>query len=118
MRNFLIAITIPVLFLSATPALAQSSGDCPSGRVCLKNPLGNAVDAEDIIGNIIKGVLGVLGSLALFMMVWGGFQWLTSAGSKEKVAKGSRTMMWALIGVVVVLASYILVDAVLNAITG
>jgi hypothetical protein len=118
MKNFILAIILSVLFLNIVPVFAQSGGDCPSGKVCLNNPLGNAVDAEDIIGNIIKGVLGIIGSLALFMMVWGGFQWLTSAGSKDKVEKGTKTMMWALIGVIVVLASYIMVDAVLNAITG
>lgn len=84
--------------------------------VCLDNPLGKPgnplanTNASELIGTIIKGILTVLGSVSLFMMVWGGFQWLTSAGNTEKVEKGTKTMMWAVIGVVVVLASYVLVN--------
>ena len=116
MKKLLFTIFLSVLiFGGVAPTFAA---DCPAGRICLTNPLGNKTEASQIIGTIIKGVLGILGSLALFMMVWGGFQWLTSAGNKDKIDKGTKTMMWSVIGVVVILSSYILVDTVLNAITG
>ena len=51
-----------------------------------------------VYGNIVKYALGLVGSLTLLMLVWGGFQWVTSAGNAEKVNKGSQTMIWAAIG--------------------
>ncbi|MFA6105555.1 MAG: pilin [Patescibacteria group bacterium] len=96
---------------AATCVANPKTGYVPKvGDVCLDNPLGSKVDATVIIGTIIKGALGILGSLALLMLIWGGFQWMTSAGNTEKVEKGTSTMLWAIIGVVLVLSSYILVN--------
>ena len=111
-RYIFVILMSSILFGFSMPAVA-----CPADRVCLDNPLGDKVTAQDIIGTVIKGVLGVLGSLALFMMVWGGFQWLTSAGNKDKVEKGTKTMVWSIIGVIIALSSYILVDEVLKALS-
>ena len=115
---FIFSIGIILLFntsqfvRAATCVANPATGYVPKkGDVCLDNPLkGNVTDAREIIGNIIRVALGLLGSLALLMLVWGGFQWMTSAGNSEKVEKGTTTMIWALIGVVLVLSSYLLVE--------
>lgn len=102
------------------PTRAQST--CPPGRQCLEltNPIegGQNPKVSDILGTIINSALGVLGGLALLMLVWGGFQWLTSAGSPERITKGTQTMLWAVIGVILVLASYMVVSTFTNLLTG
>lgn len=94
--------------------------DSNSSEVKLDNPLSSekSTDPSSLIGLIIKSILGFVGGLALVMMVWGGFQWLTSAGNPEKVKKGSHTMVWAIIGLILVLGSYLLVGTVLNFLAG
>mgnify|MGYP001574851590 CR=1 FL=1 len=114
--TILILLFLPVMTLAAEPP-------CPPDKVCLENPLvdskGNDVtNAKVLIGTIIKGVLGVLGSITLLMLVWGGFQWLTSAGSEEKVKSGTQTMIWALVGVVVIFSAYILINTLTNLLSG
>jgi hypothetical protein len=52
------------------------------------------------------------------MFVWGGFSWLTSGGNAEKIKKGSQTMIWAAIGVMLVLSSYIILTTYLDYLTG
>ena len=75
--------------------------------VSLQNPLkGDVKDVAVLIGMIIKAALSVVGALSLGVFVVGGFTWLTSAGNQEKVSKGSKTMLWATIGLIVVFASY------------
>lgn len=75
--------------------------------VSLQNPLnGNVTDAAVLIGMIIKAALSIVGALSLGVFVIGGFTWLTSAGNQEKVSKGTKTMLWATIGLIVVFASY------------
>jgi len=108
---------VPVM---ATDAVQTVDLDNP---IQLKDSKNKVIADEDItpaviIGMVIKSFLGLLGGLALVMMVWGGFQWLTSAGNDEKVKKGTQTMMWAIIGMVVVLASYLLVSTVLRFLSG
>ncbi len=104
----------------------QSEGCVPgnNGReVCkLTNPIGvgqtGTTEASDIIGTVIRVMLGIIGGLTLLMFVWGGFQWLTSAGSPEKIKSGMQTMVWAVIGVMLVLASYLLLSTFLSFLTG
>ncbi|TSC83673.1 MAG: membrane protein of unknown function [Parcubacteria group bacterium Gr01-1014_13] len=89
-------------------------------EICsLENPLaGNVTEATTIISTAIKAALGIVGALALLMLVWGGFQWLTSAGNPEKVKSGTQTMIWAIIGVVLVFASYLVLSTFTSYLTG
>lgn len=103
----------------AAAAPSALSGTCPKDAVCLENPLNsNVTSMLDVYGTILKTVLGIIGSLTLLMFVWGGFQWVTSAGNAEKVKKGSQTMIWAAIGVFLVLSSYLIMTTFLDYLVG
>lgn len=133
-RLIILIALLPIFIASAPVALAAGTGATPAPQIatekcppphekedCLKlaNPLkGDTTDINDIIGNIIKGALGVMGSLTLLMLVYGGFQWLTSAGNAEKVSAGTQTMIWAVVGVAVVLASYLVLSTFTEYLTG
>ncbi len=114
---------------NGTPPPAESKlVPCPNNRqeLCLplENPLPQTSDTAGtsqvtlLMGIIIKAALGIIGSLALLMLVWGGFQWLISAGNPEKITQGTQTMLWAAIGVVLVLASYIILNTFIEYLTG
>lgn len=79
---------------------------------------GTTSTASGLIGKILGIVLGIVGLIAVLFLVWGGFQYITSAGDEEKVEKAKGTMVNALIGVVVVLLAYALVRIVANAVGG
>ncbi len=64
--------------------------------------------------NIATFILGISGSVALLMVVLGGFQYLTSAGDKGKVTKGTETMVNAAIGLVIVFTSWMAVNFVMT----
>jgi uncharacterized membrane protein YidH (DUF202 family) len=99
----------------AVPVLAAE----PVTTVSLENPINtDTTDPSVIIGLIIKSFLGIVGGVALVMTIWGGFQWLTSAGNPERVKKGTQTMIWSIIGLILVLGSYLLVQNILNFIGG
>lgn len=86
----------------------------------LENPLGSGSDAADfrvIIGRVIQAMLGLSGTLALLMFVWGGMQWMISGGFPEKIKKGKDTLIWATIGLVVIFTAYTLVSTLIQAIT-
>ena len=92
--------------------------DCPKNNI-LKPPstlgdlnkMGN-VDIPVLIGKGIKLLMQVIGTIALLMFVYGGVLWMISAGSAEKTKKAMDIMLWASLGVIVILASYALVDFV------
>ena len=116
LKFFLIIVFLSVVVIfNADLCLAASEA---SKEVKLSNPIEVSANPSQIIGLIIKSALGVIGGLALVMMVWGGFQWLASAGNPEKVKKGSSTMIWAIVGLVLALGSYVLVGTILNFLAG
>jgi len=86
-----------------------------SSTVKLGNPLGST-DIRIILGKIVSAGMGILGSVTLLVFVYGGFLWLTSAGSAEKVKKGSQTMMWAVVGLFLIFGSYAILGLVLEGI--
>jgi hypothetical protein len=126
MMTLVVAGMVGGAFLSGVfSAQADSTKleDCPTGNrekcTNLENPLkSKTTNVVVIIGTIIRYALMVIGSFTLLMVVWGGFQWLTSVGNAEKIKKGSQTMIWAAIGVVLVLASYLILSTYVNYLTG
>lgn len=88
--------------------------DCPSGN-CLKNPLGDKMtDPNIVIGKIINSVLGVVGTIALAMFIYGGLRWMTSAGEKDGVTAGKETIKWATFGLIIIFMAYAIINFVLK----
>ena len=84
----------------------------------LKNPLGDTDEPNEIIANVIRTSLGVIGGLALLVLVYGGFMMLISAGNSEKLNKAKETLMWATIGLVVIFGAWGISDALFKALSG
>jgi len=77
------------------------------------NKLGN-IDIPTVIGRFIKIGIGIIGTIALVMFVYGGLLWMISAGSPEKTKKSMDIMLWAALGVMVILASYAIVTFIFD----
>ncbi|MEA3398474.1 MAG: pilin [Patescibacteria group bacterium] len=92
--------------------MAQPMSECPNDMPCINNPLGGDTDINILIGQVINAVLGIVGSLALVMFIYGGFTWMLAAGNNEKVQKGKDILIWATIGLVVIFSAYALVKFV------
>lgn len=94
--------------ISTNIVLADDLGDGNTPPTQLANPLGTT-DIPALAGTIINTVLGVVGSLALLMIIYGGFTWMTAAGNQEAVKKGRDILIWAFIGIVIIFSAYALV---------
>lgn len=62
--------------------------------------------------NIIEAVLFLIGYIAVFFVIYGGFQFVTGGSSPDKVARGRKTIMNALIGLVIAMSSIAIVNLV------
>ncbi len=83
----------------------------------LYNPLGGRTVPE-IIGFLIQAALGISGSLALLMIVYGGFLWLTAGGKTDRIEKGKQTLLWSIIGLAVIFGANILANFVISTLGG
>lgn len=87
-----------------------------AGRTAtLSDPLGN-VSVPQLLGRVINTFLGISGSVALVMFVYGGFLWLTSAGNAERIQQGKNAIVWATLGLMMIFGAYAIVNFVLGAI--
>lgn len=67
------------------------------------------VNPEDITINTMSWALGLLGLIAVIIILYGGFLWMTSAGNEEKISKAKKILTYSIIGLVVILTSMIIV---------
>lgn len=64
--------------------------------------------------NISEIILGIVGSLTLLMFVYGGIMMLISSGNSEQVTKAKGILMAAIIGLIIVFASYTIIQFVMS----
>jgi len=65
--------------------------------------------------NYANALLKYFAGTALLMFVIGGIMWITSGGSAEKVQKGKKVITGSIIGLIIILFSATIVNAVLKA---
>jgi len=111
---FAILVTLLAVFFSYDIALAQvETTDEVLDQVEQDINLGNA-DIVLVIVKIIRVVLGLLGLIAVILTIYGGFLIMTSAGNEEKVLKGRRVLINAVIGLVIIFFSFAIVQFIIN----
>lgn len=66
-----------------------------------------------IIGNFIDIAFGLAGLVALFYLIIGGYKYITSAGNPETMEMAKATLTNAIIGLVVILVSYLVIGFLL-----
>lgn len=69
---------------------------------------------RNIILQIVNFFLGFLGLIAVIMVIYGGIQYVTAAGNQEQIDKAKKVIMYAIIGIIIVLISFALVNTVIQ----
>lgn len=99
-----------LFFFFALPAFAQvDTGLNP----LTATGLGTA-DIRVTIANGIRIFLGLLGIIAIAIILAGGLLWMTAGGNEEKVQKAKTLLLQAVIGLGIVLAAFTITTFILN----
>ncbi|PIT86150.1 MAG: hypothetical protein COU33_04750 [Candidatus Magasanikbacteria bacterium CG10_big_fil_rev_8_21_14_0_10_43_6] len=75
-------------------------------------------DADDLVTlmvNIGKMIFSVIGMLAFVMFIYGGFTMILAMGNPEKFKKGMQILVAAVVGIVISLSAYLLINFILDA---
>lgn len=81
----------------------------------------NSKDCTDVTGVIVaitNWLAGIAGTLFVIMFLVGGIQYLTSAGNEEGTTKAKNTLIWSIIGMTIVVASYAALRFFVDRVTG
>jgi|SRR3989344_1950190 len=110
MKKLLIAtLTISTFALTVMPALALETG--------LSYGTFTGLGTQDIregIMQIVSLLLGFLGIIAILIILWGGFMWMTAGGNEEKVGTAKKIISAGIVGLVIIFISFALASFVIN----
>ena len=70
----------------------------------------NADQFEDMVINILNGVIAVLGLVAVVVIIIGGINYMTSSGDAAKVKKAKDTILYGVIGLVICVLAFAIVN--------
>ncbi|MGI6373881.1 MAG: pilin [Patescibacteria group bacterium] len=103
---------IPSLALADETLFSQQEGMKELGKLF---PSGSGEpDIRITIVQIIRVAIGMIGAIFLALMVFAGFQYMTSAGNEEKTKKSLGLIKNAVIGLIIVMASWIITSAMIR----
>lgn len=103
-------------FFFNSPVFAKKTiGDAGSYLQTSVAPTGISQESlSSRIGTIVKGILGAVGLVFFVLMFYGGFLWMTAHGNEDQVGNAKETIIAAVIGLVVIVASYGLTNVILT----
>ncbi|MFH0891968.1 MAG: hypothetical protein V1867_04265 [Candidatus Falkowbacteria bacterium] len=114
--SIFIFIVMPIFGL-APVANADSNSMLWGGHeqnVQVATGLGNT-DPRTMAGSVLKVLLGFLGIIAVLLILYGGFKWMTAAGDEGDVDTAKKIISAGVIGLVIILASFAVSQFVINA---
>ncbi|MFA7286051.1 MAG: hypothetical protein WC052_00040 [Patescibacteria group bacterium] len=71
-------------------------------------------DIKTVIARIVRVLLGFLGIIAVLIVLYGGFQWMTAAGNEERVSSARATLTAGLIGLIIILSAYAIASFIIS----
>ena len=78
---------------------------CQDGEgLCIPNPL-TECNIQDLLGKIIDWLIAFSIIISVGMIVWAGMMYVTAAGNTDKVKEAQRLIIYALIGLVIILSA-------------
>jgi len=72
----------------------------------------------DIVHTVINVMLFIVGILSVVMIIFGGIRYTASAGNKTQVDNAKNTIIYAVVGLVVAIVAFALVQWVFSALAG
>ncbi len=114
----LIPVAVPVAVYAEDPniggnlacgsSLKTEAGDCSADTT------GGTERIQDIVTIVINIFSIVVGIVAVIMIIVGGFKYITSGGDSGNITSAKNTIVYAVIGLVIVALAQFIVQFVLN----
>ena len=109
-RGLIFALVLVFFALTVMPAFAQLETGISYGTF---TGLGTK-DLREGVMAIVRVLLGFLGIIAIIIILYGGFVWLTSAGNEEKVGQAKKIITAGIIGLIIIFVSYAIAEFVIT----
>ena len=103
--------TLMRIFADANDVVTDSSKGIPIKKI---DGTGTGGDLKTIIISIINAVVGVLALVCVIVIIIGGVNYMTSSGDAGKVKKAKDTILYGVIGLIVCVLAFAIVNFVIS----
>lgn len=107
MKKFFSLIILIIILLTPVVAHAQ--------MFSVPNPLRDITSIQGVIRALIDVAFGAAGLVAVIYLIVGGFRYITSSGNAEAIEGAKATIVNAIVGLIVILIAFLLVNYILLA---
>lgn len=125
MKKFISSIVkfLPVGLVLTVPLLASAYNEVQNGLHTNGlaglfgfggGGLSSSQSLTELISNAIKIGLTFAGAIAVVFVIIGGFMYITASGNEEQAEKGKKTLINAIIGVVIIIMAYVIINVITN----
>lgn len=76
------------------------------------------IGSDGVFTKITNTILFAVGIISVIMLIYGGFRYIISGGDSKKVTDAKNTIMYAIIGLIISILSFAIVNFVINAVGG
>ncbi len=63
-------------------------------------------DVREVIFLIINVILGFLSIIAILLILWGGFKWMTAGGNEDQIDEAKKIIIAGIVGMAVIFTAY------------
>lgn len=124
-KLFVLALAFVAVFAAFTMATAAPALAAPKDDVCAGveltggscEPPKNGTSVQSVITDVINILSFVVGVTAVIMIIIGGFKYITSGGDSGSVTGAKNTILYAIIGLVIVAVAQVIVRFVIRTAT-
>jgi len=109
-------IMVPVFAVALTASAGSADNMLWGGyesNVQAASGLGNT-DPREMAGSVINIFLGFLGVIAVLIILYGGFKWMTAGGNDDGIGEAKQMISAGVVGLVVILAAFGIAQFVIN----
>lgn len=93
---------------------ASSGANCAQGD---QTPSNLFSGDDSIFRQIVNIMLFIVGAVAVIMLIFGGIRYVTSGGAQDQVTAAKNTIMYAIIGIVVAILAFAVVNFVVTGVS-
>ena len=106
-------LSVPILAVSTASAADDAASKILEGQQKVGGS-DNKTSLEDQIKVVVNVMLFILGAIAVIMIIIGGIRYATSNGDSNTIKAAKDTILYAVIGLVVAILSYAIVNFIVG----
>ena len=107
MKKIIAGLTAASSALMALPAMAADLGQTVNIGLNYGTATGLGTrDIREVIMLIINVILGFLSVVAIVLILWGGFKWMTAGGNEDQIDEAKKLIIAGVVGLAIIFTSY------------